>query len=181
MPLVEQIDPREVMVGSDGCLFVQVPRTETGPGMTGNDAEVFMAHVDQFTIRGDFTNSPLHPVGQKLRYKIPVAWEWNLTLQETIVVGYLADLLAPLIMMIKGNKPIYFNFTGKVTRPDTDQVVNSVKLVNCVPDGSVDLMAIQPEEIIRRPWAFAVNANPIFQPLEPAVAASIKFRTVSIG
>lgn len=146
-------DVRQVLTGADGKLYL------TTSGV------VFLAHINQFTYSSHFTNAPYHPVGQRLELAVPTAWAHSVTVTETVVADFDHALLGPLVDAMRAKKPLFMNLTGTLYRPDTGDAIESIGMVDCVPDGTIDWFAVRPGELITRAWTLRANRDPQFIPV----------------
>jgi hypothetical protein len=149
------VDPRKVVAGDSGRLFVGW----TDPN--GNSvSNRFLAQVTNWHAQANYATEEKQFGGSRLKVKVPVGESYSLTLNETLVTDHDGDMFGGLFNYIKnGNSPI-FKFRGEVYRPGTLEVIEVLTFDYCVPDGSVDLMKVQPGQVIDRDWTFAVNEWP---------------------
>ena len=139
-------DYRQLITGKDGQLFLTL----------SDNSQLFLAWVDTFQAQLSMNNTDYQPVGSALSYAVPVGYSVTLTLTEAVVRDdvMLKELFDDLA---QGYFPT-FDFQGKLRRRD-GQASRQV-FRNCIPDGSIDLMNLQPGDIIKRSWSFRVNAVP---------------------
>jgi hypothetical protein len=140
------LDPRKVMTGHDGKLYITI-----------GGKSIFMANVDTFQAQINFQNTDFHPVGDLMTYAIPIGFSCTLTYTEAVisdefVMGPILDALA------QGYVPT-FDFRGTLDRAYDSQ---SQELVygNCVPDGAFDIQNLTPGEVIKRAMSYRVNTIP---------------------
>lgn len=140
------LDVRKLMTGKDGQIFLY----------TRSGAQIFLAECDEFTISLDVQNTDYQPVGSILSYAVNTGTSISITLNEAVVRDdvTLDELLRDLA---DGYMPSW-DIQGKLSRRDGG--TSRITVRNCIPDGSVDLMAIQPGEIVKRNWTFRGNSIP---------------------
>lgn len=158
---------RRVLTGAEGRLYATI-----------NNASVFLAHINEFTLTANFGNADYHPVGGRMVYSVPVTEMYTITVSETVVAGVNGDLLKPWADRQLSYRPMYLDFTGVVYDPEPGisgtigsdpKPLFGFSFTNCIPDGSVDLMAIRPGTIITRPWTFRCNSKPSILTSESAL------------
>lgn len=139
-------DYRDLITGKDGQLFLTL----------SDNSQMFLAWVDTFQAQLSMNNTDYQPVGSALSYAVPVGYSVTLTLTEAVVRD---DVMLKKLFddLSQGYFPT-FDFQGKLRRRD-GQASRQV-FRNCIPDGSIDLMNLQPGDIIKRSWSFRVNAVP---------------------
>ena len=139
-------DYRQLITGKDGQLFLTL----------SDNSQLFLAWVDTFQAQLSMNNTDYQPVGSALSYAVPVGYSVTLTLTEAVVRD---DVMLKKLFddLAQGYFPT-FDFQGKLRRRD-GQASHQV-FRNCIPDGSIDLMNLQPGDIIKRSWSFRVNAVP---------------------
>lgn len=139
-------DYRQLITGKDGQLFLTL----------SDNSQLFLAWVDTFQAQLSMNNTDYQPVGSALSYAVPVGYSVTLTLTEAVVRD---DVMLKKLFddLAQGYFPT-FDFQGKLRRRD-GQASRQV-FRNCIPDGSIDLMNLQPGDIIKRSWSFRVNAVP---------------------
>ena len=140
------LDPRKVMTGHDGKLYITV-----------NGKSIFMANVDTFQTQINFTNTDFQPVGDLMTYAIPTGFNVTLTYTEAVisdefVVGPILDAIA------MGYVPV-FEFRGTLDRA-YDSQSQELTYRNCVPDGAFDIQNLTPGEVIKRSTSYRVNEIP---------------------
>jgi hypothetical protein len=143
---METLDVRNITTGKDGQVFVTLS--------DGN--QMFLAEAEAFGIQLNVNNTDHQPIGSALVYAINTGYTVTVTLTETIVRDDVT--LTKFYDDLKNGYMPTFDFQGKIKRRDGQaqrQVVRS-----CIPDGTVDLLNIQPGEILKRNWSFRANATP---------------------
>ena len=153
----EVLDTRKIMTGKDGQLFVN----------DANGNPLFLAEVDTFQAQVSFTNTDIQPVGSYLSYAVPVSYNVTLTMSEVQIRDDV--MLAPVYQALKSGEVPYFTFSGKLTNRSGKE--NRQIFRDCIPDGSLDLMNIQPGDIIKRQWSFRVNQAPELASMIPTERA----------
>ena len=139
-------DYRQLITGKDGQLFLTL----------SDNSQLFLAWVDTFQAQLSMNNTDYQPVGSALSYAVPVGYSVTLTLTEAVVRDDV--MLKKLFDDLAQSYFPTFDFQGKLRRRD-GQASRQV-FRNCIPDGSIDLMNLQPGDIIKRSWSFRVNAVP---------------------
>ncbi len=143
------LDVRKLITGKDGQLFIK-----DKDGM-----DIFLAEVDTFTAKVNVTNVDYQPIGSSLVYAVNTGYNMVLTLTEAVVRDEV--MISNVIEDMKHGYLPSFDFAGKLRRRDgqTERIV----FRNCVPESSIDLMTINPGEIVKRAWSFRVNFTPDLQ------------------
>lgn len=142
----ETLDPRKLMTGHDGRLYVTV-----------GDQSLCMLNVDTFQSQMNFSNIDFNAVGDRLTYAVPGNYSVSLTITEAVVtddytLGVVLDAIA------KGKKPV-FNFRGVLDR-EYDAQQEDITYQNCIPDGTWDIQNLTPNDVLKRSLGFRVNAIP---------------------
>ena len=142
------LDPRKVMTGHDGKLYITI-----------SGKSYFMANVDTFQSQLNFSNTDFQPVGDLMTYAIPIAISCNISFTEAVISDdYIA---APILeALAKGYVPT-FDFRGTLDRK-YDEQSQEITYGTCVPDGTFDLQNLNPGEVIKRSHSFRVNQIPKF-------------------
>lgn len=143
----KMIDPRQVLTGKDGQVFLTL----------SDGSQIFLAEVDTFEATLNIQSSDFQPVGSAQVFAVFQSFSVSLSMSEVVVREDL--LLKPIYDALKNGYLPYFEICGKLKRPADGKFDRQV-FRNCLPDGSVNLMSIQPGEIIKRPWQFRVNSMP---------------------
>lgn len=142
------LDPRKVMTGHDGKLYITI-----------DGKSYFMANVDTFQSQLNFSNTDFQPVGDLMTYAIPVAISCTISFTEAVISDEL--IMAPILeALAKGFVPT-FDFRGTLDR-QYDEQSQELTYSTCVPDGSFDLQNLNPGEVIKRSTNFRVNQIPKF-------------------
>ena len=154
------LDVRQLITGKDGMLYVTTK--------AGNN--IFLAEVDTFSVKLDLKNTDYQPVGSYLVFAVPTGYSVTLTLTEAVVRDniMLGELMADLM---QGYTP-WFDFQGKNRRRDGN--AERIVLRQCISDGSIDLMNLNPGEIIKRSWSFRCNATPELLEAFPDHTSSVR-------
>lgn len=140
------LDPRKVMTGHDGKLYITV-----------GGVSQFMANVDTFQSQINFTNTEFQPVGDLMNYAIPTGVSVTLTYTEAVISDDL--VMAPILDALdKGYVPT-FDFRGTLDR-QYDSQGQAITYNNCIPDGAMDLQNLTPGEVIKRSTSYRVNSLP---------------------
>lgn len=140
------LDPRKVMTGHDGKLYITV-----------DGKSQFMANVDTFQAQLNFSNTDFQPVGDLMQYAIPIGVSCNLSFTEAVISDNL--IMAPILEGLKKGKVITFDFRGRLDR-QYDSKAQELTYGWCVPDGAFDLQNLTPGEVIKRAMSFRVNKLP---------------------
>ena len=140
------LDPRKVMTGHDGKLYITVGKKS-----------YFMANVDTFQSQLNFQNTDFQPVGDLMSYAIPIGVSCTITFTEAVISDEL--IMAPILeALAKGEVPT-FDFRGRLDR-QYDSQSQELTYQYCVPDGAFDLQNLTPGEVIKRSSSFRVNKIP---------------------
>lgn len=140
------LDPRKVMTGHDGKLYITV-----------NGKSYFMANVDTFQTQLNFTNTPFQPIGDLMEYALPTGVSCTLTYTEAVISDEF--VLGPILeALAEGIVPV-FEFRGTLDRK-YDAQSQELTYGNCVPDGAFDIQNITPGEVIKRSTSYRVNSIP---------------------
>ncbi len=143
------LDVTKLITGKDGQLYVT----------TSDGAQVFLAEVDTFQAQMNITNTDVQPVGSAQKFAVPTGFVITLTLTEMVVRDDV--MLKKLMDDLKNGLFPSFDFQGKLRRRDGSEQRQNFR--NCVPDGNIDLMNLQPGEVVKRQWSFRVNGSPDLQ------------------
>lgn len=142
------LDTRQLMTGKDGFMYISLP----------DGTEVFMAAVDTFQVQVSISNSDYQPVGSIVSYAVTTGVSFTLTFSEAVISDeYVAR---PIIDAIADGWIPTFDFKGTCERPDGQK--QSMLFKKCVPDGSIDLMNLQPGDILKRSFSFRINSVPSY-------------------
>lgn len=141
------IDPRLILTGKEGELY-------DGDGN-------FLAMVNSFQAQVNITNTDYQPAGSALTVAIFTSYTVTLTFTETVIKD--AVLLKKLIDAIRNGQQLEATFQGKIT--GHDGTVSRQVFRACVPDGAIDLMNVQPGDVITRAWNWRCNEPPELQEL----------------
>ena len=144
------IDPRHVMTGKDGQVFITL----------SDGTQIFLAEVDTFEAQLNIQSTDFQPIGSAQVFGVFQSFSVTLSMSEVVVREDV--LLKPIYDALKLGTLPYFEFCGKIKRPADGKFDRQV-FRNCLPDGSVNLLSIQPGEIVKRPWQFRVNSMPELQ------------------
>ena len=125
----QTLDIRKLMTGKDGQLFI-----------TGSDrSQIFLAEVDQFEARINFSNADYQPISSYLSISVPTSYTVTLTFSEAVIRDDV--VLKPIYdALASGISPV-FEFCGRFR---TSSGYNRQVFRECIPDGSVDLMSLKP-------------------------------------
>ena len=140
------LDPRKVMTGHDGRLYVTV-----------GGKSVLMANVDTFQAQMNFSNIDFNPVGDRLTYAVPGNISVSLTLTEAVITDDIT--IGPLLDAIAAGKKPTWDFRGTLDR-EYDSQQEDITYSNCVPDGSWDVQNLTPGDVLKRALNFRVNSIP---------------------
>ena len=140
------LDPRKVMTGHDGKLYITV-----------NGKSYFMANVDTFQTQINFTNTDFQPVGDLMSYAIPTGFSCSLTYTEAVISDEF--VMGPILEALAAGYVPVFEFRGCLDRA-YDSQSQELTYGNCVPDGAFDLQNLTPGEVIKRSTSFRVNQIP---------------------
>lgn len=142
------LDPRKVMTGHDGKLYITV-----------NGVSQFMANVDTFQSQLNFTNTDFQPVGDLQIYAKTTGFTCTLTYTEAVISDDL--VMKPILDALAEGYVPTFDFRGTLNR-DYDGQGQELTYGNCVPDGTFDIQNLTPGEVIKRSTSYRVNSIPKF-------------------
>ena len=143
------IDFRKVVSGKDGRLFIN--------DIKGNP--VFLGEVDTFKAQLKMNNTDYQPVGSALKFSVTLGYSFTLTMSEVVVRD--DAVLNKVLQDLRDGFVPTFDFQGVLRRRYNGKVEEHRQVFrSCIPDGSVDLLNINPGEIVKRTWSFRVNALP---------------------
>ncbi len=140
------LDTRQLITGKDGQLFVT----------SKSKLNVFLAEVNEFKAQLNVKNIDYQPVGSAEIFAVPTGYSVTLTLTEAIVRDDV--MLEPFIKDLQEGYFPCFDFQGKARRREGQE--ERVIFRNCIPDGNVDLISLNPGDIIKREWSFRCNDIP---------------------
>lgn len=139
------LDTRKLMTGKDARVFLEI-----------DGVQYFYAECEQFQVNMSVQNTDVQPIGSILQYAVNTGVSYSVTLSEMVVRD---DILAlPIQEKIAQGKMPTFTFQAGAERWDGQE--QRVVLRNCTPDGTIDLLNIQPGDIIKRAMSFRVNDLP---------------------
>lgn len=140
------LDPRKVMTGHDGKLYITVA-----------GKSYFMANVDTFQAQINFSNISFTPIGNYMEYAIPGGFSVSLNFTEAVVSDEFT--MGPILeALAEGYVPV-FDFRGVLDRKYDNQS-QELTYGDCVPDGAFDIQNFNPGEVIKRNTSFRVNSIP---------------------
>ena len=142
------LDPRKVMTGHDGKLYITI-----------KGVSHFMANVDTFQSQLNFSNTDFQPVGDLQSYAIPTGFTCTLTYTEAVISDEL--VMAPILEALAEGFVPTFDFRGTLDRA-YDSQSEVLTYGNCVPDGAFDIQNLTPGEVIKRATSYRVNSIPKF-------------------
>ena len=122
-------------------------------------SQIFLAEVDQFEARINFSNADYQPISSYLSISVPTSYTVTLTFSEAVIRDDV--VLKPIYDALASGASPVFEFCGRF-RTSSGRYNRQV-FRECIPDGSVDLMSLKPGEIIKRQWSFRVNSTPQLQ------------------
>jgi hypothetical protein len=141
------IDPRNILQGYDGELW--------------SDDGTFLAQVNTWQAQLNVSNTDYHPAGSPQVVAVMTGYQVTLTFTETVIQD--AILLQKLLAGLKQGKQPQFAFQGVLR--GHDGTTGRYVFRGCVPDGSIDIVNVQPGQELNRAWSFRVNEAPDLQSL----------------
>lgn len=138
----ELINPTKIRTGKDGELY--------------DDNGNFLANVNTWQVQVNVGNTDYQPAGSMHQVAVLASTSATLTFTETVVKD--TTILKKIMDALKGGSQPALNFQGKLN--GADGTATRVVMRSCVPDGAIDMLNIQPGDIISRPWSFRVNELP---------------------
>ena len=139
------LDTRELMTGTDGCLFFEK-----------DGVNVPMLELANFSVGMNVAATQRQFVGDPVTKSIPTGVAFTLTITESVVRDDL--IMQDLLASIKNGKFPVFNFQGKVEKPDGQE--QRIAFNDAVPSGDFGIMNVTPGEIVDRAMNFALNSVP---------------------
>lgn len=139
------LDTREIMTGTDGCLFFEK-----------DGVNVPMLELANYTVNMEIAAVQRQFVGDPVNKSIPTGVSFTLSITEAAVRDDL--IVEDLLSQIKNGKFPVFNFQSKVEKPDGQE--QRIALNNAVPSGNFSLVNITPGELFDREMNFALNSVP---------------------
>lgn len=139
------LDIRELMTGTDGCLFFEK-----------DGVNVPMLEMANFAVNMNVAAAQRQFVGDPVVKSIPTGVSFTLTITESVVRDDL--IMEDLLSSIKNGKFPVFNFQGKVEKPDGQE--QRISFNNAVPSGDFGIMNVTPGELVDRAMNFALNTVP---------------------
>lgn len=140
------LDPRKVMTGHDGKLYITIAGKSQ-----------FMANVDTFQAQINFNNTDFQPVGDLMTYAIPIGVSCTISYTEAVISDEL--VMGPILEALAQGYVPTFDFRGTLDRKYDDQS-QEITYGNCVPDGAFDIQNLTPGEVIKRAMNYRVNTIP---------------------
>ena len=128
---MSNIDTRKLMTGKDGQLYVTV----------SSGQQIFLSEVDSFTAQLNVSTTQVQPVGSAQQFAVETGYAVTLTFSEMVVRDDV--VLKPLFDDLKKGKFPRWDFTGKMRRT-LDGIEQRQNFTDCVLNGNVDLMSLQP-------------------------------------
>lgn len=139
------LDTRELMTGTDGCLFFEK-----------DGVMVPMLELSNYAVNMNIAAAQRQFVGDPTQKSIPTGVAFTLAITEAHVRDDL--IMQPLLESIANGKFPVFHFQTKVEKPDGQE--ERLALENVVPSGEFGLQNVTPGEILERPMSFAINKVP---------------------
>lgn len=141
----QTLDTREIMTGTDGCLFFEK-----------DGVNVPMLELANFAVNMEVAATQRQFVGDPVNKSIPTGVSFTLSITESVVRDDL--IMTDLLDSIKNGKFPVFNFQGKTEKPDGQE--QRIAFNNAVPSGNFGIMNVTPGELIDREMNFALNTVP---------------------
>lgn len=151
---MSNMDTRKLMTGKDGQLHVT----------TSDGTQIFLSEVDSFSAQLNVAAATVQPVGSPQIFAVETGYTLTLSFSEMVVRDDV--VLKPLFDDLKRGRFPRWDFTGKMRRT-VDGIEQRQNFTDCVLSGNVDLMGLQPGDIVRRNWSFHVNGAPDLQDYIP--------------
>lgn len=148
------LDTRKLMSGKDGQLYVT----------TSDGTQLFLSEVDNFQAQMNVNTTTIQPVGSAQQFAYELGFSITLSFSEMVVRDDV--ILKPLFDDLARGVFPRFDFQGKMRRV-IDGVEQRQNFTDCVLNGNVDLMGINPGDIVKRNWSFHVNGAPDLQSYIP--------------
>lgn len=142
----QTLDPRNLMTGHDGRLYITV-----------NGQSVIMANVDTFQAQINFSNIDFNPVGDRWTYPVPGNQSGTLTITEAVITDEYT--LGPVLEAIRNGEVPTYQFRGVLDRPYDGQK-EDITYKTCIPDGSWDVQNLTPGDVLKRALNFRIGEVP---------------------
>lgn len=139
------LNTTELMTGKDGRLFVEV-----------DNVPYFLAEVDTFAVNMNVNTTQVQPVGSILQQDVVTGVTFELTFTEMVIRDNLT--IAPLLKELKKGKVPVYTFSGVLERGDGHS--QRYGFNDAVPKGSLNIMNVVPNEVVKRSHTFALNSIP---------------------
>lgn len=139
------IDTRELITGTDGCLFFE-----------HEGVMVPMLELANYSVTMNINAVQRNFVGDPTTKSVPVTVSFALSITESHVRDDL--IMVPLLDSIRKGKWPVFHFQSKLEKPDGQE--ERLSLDHVVPSGEFGIQNVTPGEICDRPMNFAINAVP---------------------
>lgn len=143
------LDARKLITGKDGQLFVEV-----------NGEMIFLAEVNTFTVAMNVTNTDYQPVGSFLIYGVETGVSFTLSFTEAVIRDDIT--MQPILDTIQSGVVPNYVFQGALKRSYDGQETRQI-LRNCIPDGTFNIMAVNPGDVIQRETSWRINSFPEYQ------------------
>jgi len=143
--MTPRVDPREIMSGKDGRLFVEF-----------NGENVPFAEAVNFTLTENVAEVTQQFSGDIQMKHIPTSVDYTLTITEALIRDDI--ILLPMMDHIKQGLFPYFNFQIVLYKPGGQEQRTICN--NCVPAGNFTMQNVTPGEMIQRELNFALNDLP---------------------
>jgi len=144
----DYLDTSELCTGKDGRLYVEV-----------GGKNYFLAETNEFSVKMTVNSTTYQGAGSMIEGTVPTGVNFKLTYTEAVIRDDLT--MGPILAAIQdGSIPIY-NFQGVINKP-IGVGTEKIAFNNAIPNGEIDLMTVQPGEVIKRAMEFALNSIPKF-------------------
>ena len=148
MAIGKTLDTRELMNGTDGCLFIEGP----------DGVNVPFLELQNYSINANVLGTEMQFVGNPTQQFIQTGYAFTLTVTESVVRDDL--IIVPLLKAAKAGKFLHFNFQGLIVKPDGQE--QRISLNDVVPNGNMGLQNVTPGEPVSREMNFSINTPPEF-------------------
>lgn len=143
----QTLDTREIMNGTDGCLFIEF-----------DGVNIPLLEIENYSISMNVNTVDRQFVGDPTIKAIPTGVSYTLTVTETVVRDDV--IMEPMLAAIASGKFPHYNFQSKSEKPDGQE--QRFALNDVVPSGEFGLQNITPGELVSRPMNFRINNPPKF-------------------
>lgn len=141
-------DVRKVISGKDAGFY--------------NEAGKLLATIESFTSQVAVNNTTYRPLGTAQEHAGMTSYRVTLSVTQIVVED--DDLFVEFMEGLKNHRMPVWNFRGMANSPYNESG-QQIIYRDCVPDGTIDLQNLTPDDLYKRTWNFVVNQPPELQEL----------------